>query len=145
MPDNAMTGTEMTFAPIAIVGRSCVLPGALNPDELWRRVRAGDDLTSRAPDGRWRVPYDDVRSDKPGDVKAARGRTWTDIGGYVEYACCDNKVKVMLRNALPQTRFIDVIKVKLNKIVLCELGFRIREEQLGYIGEPIFNRQSRGL
>lgn len=82
-PETVMTGIENTFAPIAIVGRSCVLPGALNPSELWQRVRAGDDLTSHAPAGRWRVPYDDVYSDKPGDVKAAEGRTWTDIGGYV--------------------------------------------------------------
>lgn len=34
----------MTFAPIAIVGRACVLPGALNPQTLWEAVCAGADL-----------------------------------------------------------------------------------------------------
>ena len=28
----------VTFPPIAIVGRACVLPGALSPGALWERV-----------------------------------------------------------------------------------------------------------
>ena len=46
----------MSFAPIAIVGRACVLPGALDPAALWQAVHAGRDLVSTAPAGRWRVP-----------------------------------------------------------------------------------------
>ena len=46
--------SAVTFEPIAIVGRACVLPGALNPGALWERVLAGADLVSRAPAGRWR-------------------------------------------------------------------------------------------
>jgi len=34
----------MPFEPIAIVGQSCILPGALTPDELWDAVLAGADL-----------------------------------------------------------------------------------------------------
>jgi len=45
----------VTFGPIAIVGRACILPGALTPDALWRAVLAGRDLTAHAPPGRWRV------------------------------------------------------------------------------------------
>ena len=45
----------MSFAPIAIVGRGCVLPGADDPAALWRAVAAGRDLVDRAPAGRWRL------------------------------------------------------------------------------------------
>ena len=42
----------MSFAPIAIVGRGCVLPGALDPEQLWQAVleRSSDTLVSS--DGR---------------------------------------------------------------------------------------------
>ena len=33
----------MRFEPIAIVGRACVLPGALSPAELWDAVLRGAD------------------------------------------------------------------------------------------------------
>ena len=40
----------MEFEPIAIVGRGCVLPGALSPEELWRVVIQGDNtLTPPEP------------------------------------------------------------------------------------------------
>ncbi len=45
--------SERPFAPIAIVGSSCVLPGALDPDALWRAVREGRDLLSATPAQRW--------------------------------------------------------------------------------------------
>ena len=41
------------FEPIAIVGQSCVLPGALNPDELWQAVRQGKSLISEAKENEW--------------------------------------------------------------------------------------------
>ena len=41
------------FSPIAIVGRGCVLPGALEPSTLWTRVASGDDLTGPATSARW--------------------------------------------------------------------------------------------
>jgi acyl transferase domain-containing protein len=45
-----MTGQEAPgFEPIAIVGRGCVLPGALSPEQFW------DNITSR------RVSLDAVR------------------------------------------------------------------------------------
>jgi acyl transferase domain-containing protein len=43
------------FEPVAIVGQACVLPGALDPGELWSAVVAGRDLTTAAPEGRWRI------------------------------------------------------------------------------------------
>ncbi len=70
----------MPFGPIAVVGRACVLPGALDPSALWEAVAEGRDLVGPVPDGRWGVD--------PGDALCApeaplADRTWTDRGGYV--------------------------------------------------------------
>ncbi|MDC0680905.1 beta-ketoacyl synthase N-terminal-like domain-containing protein [Sorangium atrum] len=75
------------FEPIAIVGRGCVLPGALHPAALWDNVLAGRDLLSAAPDGRWRLSREralagpSVRGAR--DVRDAQDRAWSDRGGYV--------------------------------------------------------------
>ncbi len=68
------------FSPIAIVGRACVLPGALSPEQLWEAVSEGRDLVRSAPDGRWRAPASDVlcTPKEPSD-----NRSWSDRGGYV--------------------------------------------------------------
>ena len=53
------------FEPIAIVGQGCVLPGGLNPDELWKTVREGRDVLGPPPPGYWGVsPERIVRDDK---------------------------------------------------------------------------------
>ncbi len=79
----------MTFEPIAIVGRSCVLPGAFSPDELWRVVSEGRDVLTPVPEGRWRLRPElalaaaeetgraGVRESRTAD------RTVSDRGGYV--------------------------------------------------------------
>ncbi|WP_320779622.1 beta-ketoacyl synthase N-terminal-like domain-containing protein, partial [Streptomyces sp. CRN 30] len=66
------------FEPVAIVGRGCVLPGALDPGTFWDNVVAGRSALSAVPDGLWGVP--------PSRVLGAPGepdRVWTDTGGYV--------------------------------------------------------------
>ena len=68
------------FAPIAIVGRACLLPGANSPAELWRRVVSGDDLISGVPPDRWNIDPVDVLC-APGDDTT--DRTSSDRGGYV--------------------------------------------------------------
>ena len=70
----------MLFNPIAIVGRACVLPGALTPEELWTSVSEGRDLTSSAPKDRWRASPTDVLCKAGQD---ASDRAWSDRGGYV--------------------------------------------------------------
>ena len=68
------------MTPIAIVGRACVLPGALSPQQLWDAALAGRDSTSSAPAGRWRVPASVLcAADRP-----APDRCWSDRGGYVD-------------------------------------------------------------
>ena len=41
------------FEPVAIVGRSCVLPGALSPEALFEAVRDARVLIDEAPEGAW--------------------------------------------------------------------------------------------
>jgi acyl transferase domain-containing protein/3-hydroxymyristoyl/3-hydroxydecanoyl-(acyl carrier protein) dehydratase len=67
--------------PIAVLGRGCVLPGALTPDALWQAVAAGRNLTSDPPEGRWGVPVADLLA-HPGDASLA-DKTWGARGGYV--------------------------------------------------------------
>ncbi|MEM6730224.1 MAG: polyketide synthase, partial [Myxococcota bacterium] len=69
----------MQFEPIAIVGRSCILPGALSPEALWEAVIEGRDLVSQVPAERWRLDPKDVL----GTSDSTADRTWTDRGGYV--------------------------------------------------------------
>jgi PfaB family protein len=64
--------------PIAVVGRGCVLPDALDPAAFGRNLLAGKLSLSPAPAGRWRLP----RADALG-AEADPDRTWTDVGGYV--------------------------------------------------------------
>src|SRR5690554_4984263 len=69
------------FEPVAVVGRSCVLPGAHDPESLWSAVRAGRDLLGRAPAGRWGLPPDLALTPDP---DRSADRAWSDRGGYVE-------------------------------------------------------------
>jgi len=71
----------VSFSPIAIVGRACVLPGAFTPQELWSAALEGRDLTGPAPKGRWRISPENILS-APGASSA--DRTWSDRGGYVD-------------------------------------------------------------
>ncbi len=61
----------MRFSPIAIVGRACVLPGALDADALWQAVAAGRDLTSTVPAGRWKLAPEHALCDP---IRIAAGR-----------------------------------------------------------------------
>ncbi|MFG2176013.1 beta-ketoacyl synthase N-terminal-like domain-containing protein [Streptomyces niveus] len=70
----------MEFEPIAVVGRGCVLPDALDPDTFWDNIAAGRTSLSAVPDeDRWRLP----RRLAMGSVDDHLDRTWTDVGGYV--------------------------------------------------------------
>ena len=71
----------MSFAPIAIVGRACLLPGAHTPQELFALTRDGRDQLRDAPAGRWRVPDAHVVATEGSEVL---DHTWTRRGGYVE-------------------------------------------------------------
>ncbi|MFB9903175.1 beta-ketoacyl synthase N-terminal-like domain-containing protein [Allokutzneria oryzae] len=69
----------MGFDPIAIVGRGCVLPDALDPDTFWDNIAARRCSLAPVPEGRWRLPHRWAL----GTVEDHLDRTWTDVGGYV--------------------------------------------------------------
>jgi acyl transferase domain-containing protein/3-hydroxymyristoyl/3-hydroxydecanoyl-(acyl carrier protein) dehydratase len=71
----------MRFAPIAIVGRACVLPGALSPAQLWQAVAEGRDLIGNTPPGRWQLDPSQSLCAADG---ASADRSWSDRGGYVQ-------------------------------------------------------------
>jgi acyl transferase domain-containing protein/3-hydroxymyristoyl/3-hydroxydecanoyl-(acyl carrier protein) dehydratase len=71
----------MPFEPIAIIGQSCLLPGALDPDELWSNIAAGKDLLSQAPPGCWRTDCKWVESCHQ---QVSKDISWTNRGGYVQ-------------------------------------------------------------
>ncbi|MEV6493464.1 beta-ketoacyl synthase N-terminal-like domain-containing protein, partial [Actinoplanes sp. NPDC051633] len=65
---------EPEFEPIAIVGRGCVLPGALTPDQFWHNIASGRvDLDAVRPED-WRLP--------PGSLGA--GATAGIVRGFSE-------------------------------------------------------------
>ena len=70
----------MAFQPIAIVGRSCVLPGALTPEDLWSAVLNGRDLLTPTPRGRWRSGASRLVRERSEGTKDI---AWSDRGGYV--------------------------------------------------------------
>jgi acyl transferase domain-containing protein/1-acyl-sn-glycerol-3-phosphate acyltransferase len=74
-----MKNTQMRFEPIAIVGQSCTLPGALSPEALWGNVLAGKSSISTVPAERWGLPQASVM----GTVAQSADRSWSDVGGYV--------------------------------------------------------------
>lgn len=67
------------FAPVAIVGCSCVLPGVSSPDELFAATLARRSLLTPTPADRWRGldPQTLRESDEPG------ARVASATGGYV--------------------------------------------------------------
>ncbi len=63
------------FAPIAIVGHACVVPGALTPDQLWDLVATGRTALGPPPKGRWRADIERLKISPEGVA--------TERGGYV--------------------------------------------------------------
>ncbi|MBW2389030.1 MAG: beta-ketoacyl synthase, partial [Deltaproteobacteria bacterium] len=71
-----------SFEPIAIIGRACVLPGAMNPQELWDLVVSGKDVIGPAPADRWGIAAEHALAASRSDASCP-DRAWTDHGGYV--------------------------------------------------------------
>ena len=55
--------------PIAIVGRGCVLPGALDPDQFWDNVVHGRISTGPVLPADWRLPPDRTTNATAGLVR----------------------------------------------------------------------------
>ena len=66
------------FDPIAIIGRACLLPGALTPEQLWKNRLAGQDCLADATAKIWDVDPAHLLA-----KGAAIDGTWTSRCGYV--------------------------------------------------------------
>ncbi len=62
--------------PIAIVGRGCVAPGALDPDTFWANIAAGRHCLAPMPDGHWTQPRERM-------VGHRAARAVSDMAGVV--------------------------------------------------------------
>ena len=71
--------TVQKFKPIAIVGRSCVLPGIKSPEELWDVVHGQRSVINHPVDGRWRLSRERVL----GSADTLSEGAWTELGGHV--------------------------------------------------------------
>jgi acyl transferase domain-containing protein/3-hydroxymyristoyl/3-hydroxydecanoyl-(acyl carrier protein) dehydratase/1-acyl-sn-glycerol-3-phosphate acyltransferase len=71
----------MPFEPIAIIGKACLFPGALNAQDLWDLALKGKDVLTKVPSGYWRTDPKLVLVKSPKD---AQDQTWCDRGGYVQ-------------------------------------------------------------
>ncbi|WP_373069481.1 beta-ketoacyl synthase N-terminal-like domain-containing protein [Gemmatimonas sp.] len=72
-----MMSPAPSFAPIAIVGQGCVLPGALSPDELWSLVLEGRSAIAPAADDLWRI-------DAGADRAQLHREIASTVGGHVK-------------------------------------------------------------
>ncbi len=72
-----MRSAVPSFAPIAIVGQGCVLPGALSPDALWELVLAGRSAIAPAADDLWRI-------DAGADRAQLHREIASTMGGHVD-------------------------------------------------------------
>ncbi len=70
------------FEDIAIVGYSCVVPGALTPDELWNNVINRKCTISDVPENYWRIDPKHILVESADKFKP--GHSWTAKGGYVK-------------------------------------------------------------
>ncbi|MFF1924896.1 beta-ketoacyl synthase N-terminal-like domain-containing protein, partial [Streptomyces sp. NPDC058221] len=71
--ENASRQDRTVVGPIAVIGLSCRLPQAENPDAFWKLLDEGRSAITEIPDGRWDdgIPHED-------DLAATR------FGGYVD-------------------------------------------------------------
>lgn len=68
---------DAPFAPIAIVGIACRVPGAESPEALWALLERGGEAVGEVPAGRWdQASYHDSEPGTP-------GKTYSSRAGYL--------------------------------------------------------------
>ncbi|WP_433728946.1 SDR family NAD(P)-dependent oxidoreductase [Actinoplanes sp. CA-051413] len=68
----AHAGGPVADEPIAVIGLSCRLPGAPDPEAFWRVLRSGESTVTRVPEGRW------------ADGAPAGGTAEVEHGGFLD-------------------------------------------------------------
>ena len=72
----------MSFQAIAIIGQSCVLPGALNPEDLWQNIVEGKNLVSDADTDAWGKNTSEFLAPANGKTIPV-DKAWNSRGGHV--------------------------------------------------------------
>ncbi|HLK62418.1 MAG TPA: amino acid adenylation domain-containing protein [Bryobacteraceae bacterium] len=73
-PSIAAVPASSTGDPIAIIGMSCRLPGAADPEAFWRLLRDGVDAVTEVPPERWNLEqYYDADPEAPGKMYSRHG------------------------------------------------------------------------
>lgn len=70
----------MMFSPIAIIGRACMFPGALNPVQLWQNTLEQRVTLAKVTSAQWRVDPTALLA----LTKHAGDQVWTDVSGYIQ-------------------------------------------------------------
>ncbi len=72
---------SITFDPIAIIGRGCLLPGATGTDELWDLIRTQSSAMRAATTEDWPLNPDEFLTTQPGHI--AKDAAWNSIAGFL--------------------------------------------------------------
>ena len=70
------------FEPIAIIGRACLLPGALSPEQLWQNTLAAVDCLDHATKELWGIAPTSMLTTSA--EPRTTDLTWTDRTGYIK-------------------------------------------------------------
>lgn len=74
----------MKFQPIAIVGQGCVLPGALNPDELWQVIINQECSIQNVPDNYWELGQNIKPWIHQSQDSTTIDKMYSSQGGYIQ-------------------------------------------------------------
>lgn len=106
--------------PVAIVGMSVLLPGAVDLDAYWRNLLGGTDAISEVPDGRWDADY--YRPDSASGPAVA-DQVYCRRGGFVDELA---EVEVtrfgIMPNSVPGTEPDQLIALHVAASALADAG-----------------------
>jgi|CXWL01.1.fsa_nt_gi acyl transferase domain-containing protein/NAD(P)H-dependent flavin oxidoreductase YrpB (nitropropane dioxygenase family)/NAD(P)-dependent dehydrogenase (short-subunit alcohol dehydrogenase family) len=115
-PESAAGGPPAP-ADVAIVGVSCLVPGASDPDTFWRNLLAGRRAISEIPAGRWdwRLYYD--------EMPAARDRMVSKWGGFIDPIPFDPLLYGIPPKSLRSITPPQLLALELTRRALVDAGF----------------------
>ena len=115
----------MKFAPIAIVGRSCVLPKSSSVEHFWHNILSVQDLIADVDPTRWRVSMEKVL----GSVeKHTADQTWTRRGGYIgRYDTTTHPMWDISTQEMVRMDEMHRLVLHTTTLALAEIGFEKRE------------------
>jgi acyl transferase domain-containing protein/NAD(P)H-dependent flavin oxidoreductase YrpB (nitropropane dioxygenase family)/NAD(P)-dependent dehydrogenase (short-subunit alcohol dehydrogenase family) len=102
---------------VAIVGMSCLLPGANDLEEFWANILAGRDLVGEVPTHRWDpARYFDADP-------AARDKTYSRWGGFLDELRFDPLEYGMPPNSLPHVEGMQILALHAVRAAIRDAGY----------------------